>query len=468
MNFFGRFHPLVVHLPIGILLLAFFFEALSLLRSYRKLRVAVQPSLLLGSVFAILSVLTGLMLSREGGYDDETLSLHRNAGIATALFSIILYFLRKNSWLLIKEKVSGRPVRLFLFIPLILVLSITGHLGGSMTHGEDYLTEYASFSSPEEIDASARILAIADVNEAVLYADVIQPILESKCYSCHSAKKQKGELRMDGIELISKGGKHGAIIETGNADSSELFIRLMLPIEDEHHMPPGEKPQLSSIEFDLIKLWINEGANFNKQVKDFQESKKVNQFIALFIEGAKNTTWIPEESVPPAGEKALEDLRALGALVLPVGAASNYLMVNFVNSRSVSEKDLERLLPIRDQLIWLKLSNVNITDQGMSTLSKLDRLAWLYLDHTPITDNGLPHLTKLSRLKYVNLVGTGISDSGLDHLKELAELKQAYFYNTKVTATGMEKLAQQLPSLRIDTGRYVLPRLVTDTMVYKR
>src|SRR5687768_538203 len=122
MNFFGRFHPLVVHLPIGILLIAFLFEAFSLLKGYKKLRIAVQPSLLLGTLSAVLSVISGLFLSREGGYEDDLLNAHRNAGIATALFSVLLYFLRKNSRILKREKVSGKPIRLFLFIPLMLSL----------------------------------------------------------------------------------------------------------------------------------------------------------------------------------------------------------------------------------------------------------------------------------------------------------------------------------------------------------
>src|SRR5688500_14333137 len=97
IQFFGRFHPLIVHLPIGILFLAFLFECLSAFRDYRKLNAAVQPSLFLGSIFAILSIVSGIFLSREGGYDDFLLERHRNLGIATAAFTVILYFLRIRS-----------------------------------------------------------------------------------------------------------------------------------------------------------------------------------------------------------------------------------------------------------------------------------------------------------------------------------------------------------------------------------
>jgi len=56
MQFLGRFHPLIVHLPIGFLLLAFIFECLSLLDTYKKLKVAVKPSLLLGAAFAVVAM----------------------------------------------------------------------------------------------------------------------------------------------------------------------------------------------------------------------------------------------------------------------------------------------------------------------------------------------------------------------------------------------------------------------------
>jgi uncharacterized membrane protein len=58
IQFFGRFHPLVVHLPIGILFLAFLFECLSRFERFKQVESAVQPSLLLGSVFAIGAVIT--------------------------------------------------------------------------------------------------------------------------------------------------------------------------------------------------------------------------------------------------------------------------------------------------------------------------------------------------------------------------------------------------------------------------
>ncbi|MBA4058338.1 MAG: hypothetical protein C0490_26710, partial [Marivirga sp.] len=248
-QFFGRFHPLLVHLPIGILFLAGIFEFLSYFQKYKKLRQAVQPSLFWGAVFAITAAASGYFLSQEGGYEDHLLSLHRNTGIATAIFATVLYFLRKSAVTFFENKGKRKLIRIFLFVPLIGLLSLTGHLGGSLTHGEDYLFGFSG--EEEEIAPVLKITSPESVDSAVLYSDIIEPILTSRCYSCHSSKKQKGQLRLDEVQFILKGGKHGVIIEHNTPDSSALYSRLMLPLEDEHHMPPNEKPQLSSAEIAL-------------------------------------------------------------------------------------------------------------------------------------------------------------------------------------------------------------------------
>ena len=467
LTFFGRFHPLIVHLPIGILILAFIFEALSLSRRYRKLGTAIQPSLAIGAFFSIASVVTGLALSQEGGYESDALEGHQYAGIATAVFAVALYFIRKNKSVLQTERRTKRPVRLFIFIPLMIALTITGHLGGSLTHGEEFITEFATFSEPIAVEPSEKIKAIAEVDEAVLYHDVIQPILEAKCYSCHSSTKQKGELRLDGPELIAKGGKHGAVIESGLADSSALFYRLLLPMEDDHHMPPNEKPQLSSAEIDLIRLWINDGAAFDKRIKSLHESTKAKEYIALLVENSKITTWLPEGEVSEATEAIIDDIRSSGALVLPVSIDNNYLTVSFVNSRNNKNK-IEQLLPIQDQLVSLRLSYCDLSQEDLSLLRKFKNLTWLYLDHTSVSDSVAGDIASIPNLKYLNLVGTKISNSAIGELSGIKTLEEVYFYQSQVTADGIRAVLKALPNVKVDSGGYSLPKLTTDTLVYKQ
>jgi uncharacterized membrane protein len=467
IQIFGRFHPLVVHLPIGILFLAFLFECLSRFERFKGLESAVQPSLLFGSIFAVVSIVTGLFLSQEGSYDDVLLQQHQNIGIATAVFTVILYFVRLKSIHFFRGEKKIKAIRIFLFVPLVVLLSLTGHLGGSMTHGEDYLFE--SLMVDEQIsDPMDELKTMANTDDAVLYTDIIEPILNSKCYSCHSSKKRKGDLRLDGVEFILQGGKHGAVVESGLPDSSSLYSRLMLPMEDEHHMPPNERPQLSSAEISLLNSWIAEGASFDKKVNSFTQAGKIKSYIGTLIVQLQQEPLIPAEEVPVVDANALSALQKKGVLILPLGHETNYLSVTFVNARSITDADLSLLLPLKKQLLWLNLGRTKITNEGLQVIAQLSTLRQIHLDHTLISDEGIKHLMPLTELNYLNLVSTKITDRGLSYLSSMTKLKNLYVYQTDVTAKGLQDLSAKLPDARIDTGGYTLPQLASDTIVFKR
>lgn len=113
-----------------------------------------------------------------------------------------------------------------------------------------------------------------------MYNDIVQPILKRKCYSCHGPNKQKGKLRMDQPALLMKGGKNGEVILAGKAAESELVKRIMLPREDDDHMPPKEKPQLSDQQVSLIHWWILGGADFHKKVKEYDQPEKLKPVLS--------------------------------------------------------------------------------------------------------------------------------------------------------------------------------------------
>jgi uncharacterized membrane protein len=466
IQLFGRFHPLLVHLPIGILFLAFVFEFASYFPKFKKLRQAIQPALFVGALFAIAAVVSGLILSREGGYEDRLLILHRNTGIATAIFTTLLYFLRKSAVTFFQDRGKRKLVRIFLFIPLVGLLSLTGHLGGSITHGEGYLFSFDT-EADQEAPPKFKVLSASDADSAIYYTDVIEPILRSRCYSCHSSSKQKGQLRLDRPEFISKGGKHGVIINTIMADSSELLKRLMLPLEDEHHMPPNEKPQLSSVEIALIQAWLEEGAGFDNRLGTFKQVSKIKGYLNSVLSQSNRKPLIPDEAVAEADQKAVSALRALGVLVIPVGAETNYLSVNFINARSATDKEIAMLMPLKNQLLWLNLGRTNISDEGLKTIGQLSNLTLLNLEHTKIGDSGIEHLTQLKRLTTLNLVGSQVSDKGLVYIGRLTNLEKVYLYQTGVTSQGINQLIKDRPKIEVDTGGYEMPRLVTDTLIFK-
>ncbi|HEY0744904.1 MAG TPA: c-type cytochrome domain-containing protein [Chryseosolibacter sp.] len=467
LSAFGRFHPLIVHLPIGSLVLAFIFEALSLRRSYRRLGIAVQPALLFGAFVSLLAGATGLALSEEGGYEDTTLAYHKYLGIVTMLLSFGLYFLRRHRTILKYEQRVRRPVRFFLFIPLLIVLSLAGHFGGSLTHGDDYLTNAFEFTGEVKVDPISKVQFMTQPDEAVLYADVIQPILESKCYPCHSSAKQKGDLRLDDAQWILKGGKDGKVLLPGMADSSSLFARMMLPHEHEDHMPPNEKPQPSSAELDLIRLWINEGATFDEKVKQLEDPKKAIELVNLLSDGIRKDSWLPAVDVSPASEGALKRLSESGIIALPMGANSNFLYVNFSNRRTVTNESLKALASLQDQVVSLRFSYCSFDNSDLSFLNDFKNLVSLYLDHTNVKDSSFQALEVIPNLKYLNVVFTTVGEKSIDP-KKFPALEQVFAFETNITGETVARLRQSLPSLQVDTGGVILPRITSDTVVYRK
>ena len=264
-------HPVLVHLPIGILLLACLFLWQSRKEKYAHLQPAINITLLLGAISAVVACITGYILSQTGDYDEDAVNLHQWMGISVAVVSIVTYYLHKKTSLLKWQL----PLTFLLFV----LIFITGHLGGSLTHGSDYLTQPLQNVFSSDTTAVFKRKPIANVQEALIYNDVVKPIFQVKCYSCHGSTKQKGKLRLDDSVGILKGGKDGVVIIPNKSAESELIKRISLPTEDEHHMAPKEKPQLSEAEIALLKWWVDNGASFSKKVKEISQPEKIKSAL---------------------------------------------------------------------------------------------------------------------------------------------------------------------------------------------
>jgi mono/diheme cytochrome c family protein/uncharacterized membrane protein len=452
----GRFHPLLVHLPIGILLLAGLFQLLALKPKFAALHTAMNITLFWGMLMAILSGISGYLLSQSGDYDGDLVNTHKWFGISTAIISIIAYLF--NKW----ENEFAKWV-ILLMVPMIM---ITGHLGGSLTHGSDYLTK--GFSEENKTPVK-EVKQITDVQEANVYADIIQPIFEDKCYGCHNRSKKKGGLRLDDPAFMLKGGKDGEVIKPGDAEASDLIKRLLLPRNDEDHMPPKEKPQLKDNEIALIHWWIASGATFDKKTKELEQNEKIKPvLLALQKEGPKKTIPdIPQEPVAAADDKIIQQLKQAGVVILPVARNSNYLSANFVIADAVPVNEIKLLLSLKKQLVWLKLSKKKIVDSVLADIAQLTNLTRLQLDSTLITDKGLTSLQSLADLQYLNLVGTGVTANGVMQLKNLMRLQSIYLYKTFITPGDYSMLKNNFPKVTLDFGGYDVPTFPTDTTIVK-
>ena len=311
---------------------------------------------------------------------------------------------------------------------------------------------------------------ITNVQEAKVYRDIVQPILYNDCYSCHSSLKQKGGLRLDNFAAIMKGGKNGKVINAAIPDSSELIKRMLLPKEDEHHMPPKQKEQPGEKQIALLHWWIEQGADTAKYVKQVQQPEKLKPVLLALQKNhqeVKAPANIPQNPVDAADNKALEQLEKKGVIVMPVAQNSNYVMANFVTASGTKDADLNLLLPIKKQLVWLKIGDTNISDSGLNIIGQCTNLTFLQLNNNNISDAGLAKLNGLKLLQSLNLVGTKVSAQGLTILKDFKQLRHLYLYQTKVKAKDWLLLKKEFPKTILDTGGYVVPLLETDTTIVK-
>lgn len=256
--FLGRFHPVLVHLPIGILAVLGILELVARSNKHKHAADSAGYLLSIAMPLAALASWLGWLLSREGGYDPVLVRNHLWAGVATTLLSAacaaFFYFNLKKAYR-------------FTLLVTIILLAVTSHWGGSLTHGKDHLVRYAPdflkniFPRHGKAVTTAPSPAEAPGRTEPDYSSRVQPVLDKYCVSCHGPEKAKGDLRMDSFELLSShSGKRPAVVP-GEAANSEMIIRLKLPAEDEDHMPPEGKPQPSAQEIALLEQWINAGAS---------------------------------------------------------------------------------------------------------------------------------------------------------------------------------------------------------------
>jgi uncharacterized membrane protein len=447
MEIVGRFHPLLVHLPIGILVLAIAFEWLSEYQRFQILKPAIHTIISLGAITALFSCITGYLLSQNGEYDGATVSWHQWLGISVTIISFVYVWVRSRSEI---------AAKVFSVVVLVL-LSITGHLGGSLTHGEDFLTE-GVFTNNESMN-------VASINDQTkMYADLVQPILESKCYACHNASKQKGKLRLDAPEHILKGGKNGAVLVAHKVDESEMIDRLLLPLDQDEHMPPKEKKQLSSVEVEILKRWIASGASFDQTVGELKLTNNLNDILQSH--NPPNVSEVPIDDVGKADESIINKLRMLEVMVVPVAQESHYLSVNLINTTTI-DTALVIMQELKEQIVWLNANSTSISDVNLKSVGALTNLSRLHLNNTKLSGEGLVSLKPLVNLRYLNLSDTQVTGKAVMSLASLVNLKSLYIYNTKIKEEEIGAIQKNFPNTRIELTNYTVPTLPTDTMMVK-
>jgi uncharacterized membrane protein len=458
-EFLGHLHPLLIHFPIGILLMAIVLQFFQIF-SKKDFNSSISILVLIGSIFAGFACLAGWLLASSGDYNDEIVFFHRWSGIVTFSLALASYF-----W------IRYRP---FLFSVLLILIVVTGHYGSILTYGEGYFLKPKTDSMVIISTKNRRPQKKEKVQGATItyfypYEDQIVPILKSKCYACHSIQKMKGGLRLDSEFFIQKGGKHGRILLAGNALKSHLYTYLIKPDDDDLHMPPTGKRQLTRMEIQLIDAWISSGAPFGEvEQKMVLKANEVGQVIVDLpnsdVAPVDNSMDI--EALSPTENLLLDKLKDAKISIVYSGAKNQWISLNFINVKSDFNALLAQTKSIKTHVTELKLNNSDPID--FSGLRDFSNLRILNLGHTNLKDVDVENFQDLNRLEQLNLYGTMISDVGLMKLAEYPRLKVLYLWDTKVSAVGINELKKKRPKLKIETGQFTFKLADTNLNLNKR
>lgn len=438
VEMFGRLHPLLVHLPIGLLVLLAVFEIVA--RGERRPGVALarRVTLMVAAVGAVFAAIFGWLLSLGGGYGGDLVLWHQNAGFATAAAAVALVILER--WR------SVLPYRVGLGAACA-VMGYASHLGGSLTHGEGYLTEHL----PPQVKALLGIGARGGDAGGDVFSVAVRPILEARCVDCHKEGKSKGKLRMDIVEGLFAGGTEGPAIVPGNSAESLILQRIGLPEDDEGRMPPEGRERPTEAEIAVLRWWIDGGASTNRTVAELSPPADVAATIAALgaaaPEAGAAVVASPALSAADAEAAAKRLSDELGIIVLPLARGEPWLEANAsLAGTNFGDAQLKRLEEVGANLRRMDLAGTAVGDVGIAGMGAFPNLEVLHLPRTRVTDEGLKALSPLSQLQSLNLYGTAVSDEGLPALEALPKLRRVYLWQTKVTSNFAQQLAARLPA----------------------
>lgn len=448
IGFLGEFHPLFLHLPIGAVMLVIVMEILRLI-TFGKYSPPTTLGLCFASATGVFAMVFGYCLYLTGDFSGELIEEHKRDGIIFTILLIATFLVKYASDIGYIGKFANPSYILGLFLTTAMMMS-AGHHGGEITHGDPL--DKAPWKLDEEV-AAAEV-----ITDPIVYTNIIHPILEQKCITCHGDKKQKSGLRMDSYAALLEGGEETDCLVPGDTEKSAMVAYLHLPMEDDLHMPPEGKKQLTQEEIQILEWWVKIGAPEASKISEVEVSDE----IAAAIDTLKTPEQIAREKA--ALEKAeKERVAAINAKRARLASSLKAVNGKYAGSLSYISKDStdlsfsavsyrkdfndESLAVLKDaaaDITELDLSASAITDDSAQAIGDFVNLRTLKLNQTSITDATLPEIERLNQLEVLNLHSTSVTDEGIKNLEPMSSLKKVFLWNTKVSEAGAQALEQVL------------------------
>ncbi len=436
--FTGRFHPVVLHLPITLILLSIPFS-IYLQRNKDAENLSTLFDLLLHytALISTLTALAGFLLAAEGGYDEESLRFHKWLGVAVAFSTHALVYIKKTF--------RQRAIVWNTAMTTTLVTMLVGsHYGGSLTHGEGFFTFNA--------DPKPSIAVATFTDKTTVFDGAVQPILAAKCVECHNDQKTKGGLNMKNLSSMMKGGKSGSMWVAGDPEKSPMVERLLLDMDDKKHMPPKGKAQLSAAEILLFQEWIRAGANPKTTYHSLPDTNVLRTIVAKIIKDVPVPKLEKTYSFSAASTSTIETLNSPFRRILPLSSTSPALSVKFYLKEKYDLNMLKECKSIASQIIEVNLSSMPADDNAIPVLSSFENIERINLNGTLISGKNLNILKANKQLEQISLASTSVGLPMMDALGNMPNLKKVFLWNTSITEADIAGLRKKYPKVGWDLG----------------
>ena len=430
LSWTGHFHPLLLHLPLGIASFSIILWLLKRNFSGSSFNEIYELTLSISAVSSVFTALLGLFLSKGQDYDAVMLRNHLWSGVALSFFSWFSWWAFTNL-----EKV--KPYWTYLQVFGFALMSFAGHAGGSLTHGADYL------NFPDKIEIDEDVQAVI-TDSAAYFQLAVRPILEEKCVSCHKKDKAKG-----GLILASNPNTTSDVWIAKHANFSEMLAemvqRIDLPITDKEHMPPRGKEPLEPQEILILKNWINAGGNTNEILATIQQNHPLFADKQLLLQSNSKEK---KYTFPFLSSKKLASLNDAFTVVRQIANESPALKADFFIRKSFDLSKLNKLSAAKEQIIHINLSKMPIRDEDLSLITLFPNLEKLILNQTDITDKGIPSLKKLNKIRVLSLSGTEISIKSVPVLATIKSLEEVYLWHTNITEAEYQDIVKKYKNIK--------------------
>jgi len=425
LQVFGRMHPMMLHFPIVLLILTAVIVVVapaSLLKQGQFTEI-LDYLLLFTSLTAVITALMGVFLSAGGDYPSEIISWHKWTGIA---ITIILFFI-----CIFRERLYGQlPVFRILSLASCGLIILAGHYGSTLTHGKNFVLAPVTLENEKKLPP---------FDDALVFADLVQPVLEAKCMSCHNAANAKGMLVMETRAMLMQGGKGGKPWDTTKADLGILMRRIHLPEAQKKHMPPAGKPQLTLEEMAIMENWIRKGSDFSKKITDLSSSDSLYMIARKKFGSAGEEVYL----FAAPDEKEISRLSNSNRIITRLAEGSPALSVHFFNRSNFTDASVDELSSLKNNITDMSFDNMPFKDKLLAHLKQFREIRKLNLNSTQITGAGFTELTALPTLKYLSLSGNEITPDHLINIGTFPSLQQVYLWNTEVTQSDLSRLEKE-------------------------